>query len=356
MRGNILWILSEDCILLTNTDMKSLLLTIIFSLTSITFSLAKGKESIPYYYVTKDERDPKLSATESEISFAFSAYGSGSGLSNHNQLSKEVRYAYNGVNAIIKPDGLTKTRLKLKPGKYVFQFFYSSEYFEIKTDSILLKPGHAVQLSINFHSSLYPVICDKPVIYLYPEKTTEVKVKLELKGDLLFTYPAYNNEWKVTANPDGKISIGEKRYDYLFWEGSTNLESYSVNLKEGFVVEKKDLITFFEEKLSEMGLNESEKQDFITYWCPLMQANEKNYVHFLFNEEFGKYAPLTIEPKPDHLFRVFMVWSKAEGENSNPVPQKILSVKREGFSVIEWGGTKLVRSPKVRSTESDVEP
>ena len=46
----------------------------------------------------------------------------------------------------------------------------------------------------------------KPVIYLYPEETTEVTVKLDFKGKLTSTYPAYENGWKVTAQPDGTLT------------------------------------------------------------------------------------------------------------------------------------------------------
>jgi len=39
----------------------------------------------------------------------------------------------------------------------------------------------------------------KPIIYLYPEKETDVSVKLDYKGKLAVTYPAYNGGWVVTA-------------------------------------------------------------------------------------------------------------------------------------------------------------
>ncbi|MCL2615828.1 MAG: hypothetical protein FWD30_03410, partial [Dehalococcoidia bacterium] len=39
----------------------------------------------------------------------------------------------------------------------------------------------------------------KPVIYLYPDATSEVTVKLRYNGILDFTYPAYDDGWHVTA-------------------------------------------------------------------------------------------------------------------------------------------------------------
>ena len=43
----------------------------------------------------------------------------------------------------------------------------------------------------------------KPVIYLYPEQETTVSVSLDYAGTLTATYPAYENGWTVTAEPDG---------------------------------------------------------------------------------------------------------------------------------------------------------
>ena len=44
----------------------------------------------------------------------------------------------------------------------------------------------------------------KPVIYLYPE-TMEVTVKLNYNGEIICTYPIYNEGWTVIAHPDGKL-------------------------------------------------------------------------------------------------------------------------------------------------------
>ena len=55
----------------------------------------------------------------------------------------------------------------------------------------------------NFDAEQYDA---KPVIYLYPEKETEVTVKLNYAGELTCTYPAYNDGWKVSASPDGTLT------------------------------------------------------------------------------------------------------------------------------------------------------
>ena len=61
----------------------------------------------------------------------------------------------------------------------------------------------------------------KPVLYLYPEKETEVNVRLDYDGELTCTYPAYGeNGWTVTAAPDGTLrDKAGQTYNYLYWEG-----------------------------------------------------------------------------------------------------------------------------------------
>ncbi|MBL7788791.1 MAG: carboxypeptidase-like regulatory domain-containing protein [Chitinophagales bacterium] len=49
------------------------------------------------------------------------------------------------------------------------------------------------------------IVIKKPVIYLYPEKETEVNLKIEFEGKFNFTYPAYENGWVVNASPNGKL-------------------------------------------------------------------------------------------------------------------------------------------------------
>jgi hypothetical protein len=179
----------------------------------------------------------------------------------------------------------------------------------------------------------------KPVIYLYPETETEVSVDLQLTGDFTFTYPQYNNGWKVTARPDGTILSNGKEYSYLFWEGI--FEDFPVDFKEGFVVKGSESAEFLQQVLSKMGLTPKEYNEFIVYWAPKMQENEYNKVYFA-KEEYEEAAKLTISPTPDSILRVFMVYEKAEEGTVLP-PQKIEPFERKGFTVVEWGG-KLIEA------------
>jgi len=177
----------------------------------------------------------------------------------------------------------------------------------------------------------------KPVIYLYPEKVTDVTVKLDLNGKLGCTYPAYPKDgWNVTAYPGGKLIVGGEEYNYLFWEGNLNTV---FTFDKGFCVKGEDTAARSELALSEMGLIPSEYNDFIVYWLPQMEENAFNLISFA-GMEYTDPAKLEITPKPDSTLRVFMVFKPLE----KPVeiaPQTFEKFERNGFTVVEWGGAEI---------------
>ena len=59
---------------------------------------------------------------------------------------------------------------------------------------------------------------EKPVIYLYPEQETAVSVSLNYDGTLTATYPAYENGWHITAEPDGTL-YDETGAEYSYLSG-----------------------------------------------------------------------------------------------------------------------------------------
>ena len=181
-------------------------------------------------------------------------------------------------------------------------------------------------------------VCDeKPVIYLYPEKEMEVKVQLEYDGKLVCTYPEYDDGWKVVAQPDGTLcDYSGKTYSYLFWEGNTHA---TYDFSKGFVVKGSETAEFLEEKLSEIGLNAKEANEFIVYWLPRMQANEYNLITFQ-TKAYTDVGRLHITPEPDSILRVFMAYKELEEpiEIEEPV---IAPFERKGFTVVEWGGAEV---------------
>ncbi|MGM9916147.1 hypothetical protein [Anaerotignum sp.] len=187
-----------------------------------------------------------------------------------------------------------------------------------------------------FYEDGTPIVYRKPILYLYPEETTDVSVNVDC--DLTVTYPAYNDGWKVTAQPDGTLMnhADGKEYSYLFWEG----EGYGeMDFSEGFVVKGEDTVAFLQEKLSAMGMTPREYNEFIVYWLPSMQDNAYNLISFQW-ENYDASAKLNITPEPDNMLRVFMAFKALEEPVDIP-EQKLPTLQREGFTVVEWGGTEM---------------
>lgn len=177
----------------------------------------------------------------------------------------------------------------------------------------------------------------KPVIYLYPEETTDIDVKVTFPdGHFTCTYPDYGDGWSVTAYPDGTVinKADGLEYSYLYWEGEG---AFNWDFSSGFVVKGSDTAKFLREKLSYMGLTPREYNEFIVYWLPLMQNNEYNLISFQ-TDAYTDNAVLDVSPKPDSLLRVFMAYKSLETPVN--IPEQILKpFERKGFTVVEWGGT-----------------
>ena len=183
-------------------------------------------------------------------------------------------------------------------------------------------------------------VADKPVIYLYPEKETDVHVELELtEADLSTTYPKYNNGWDVVAYPDGTLlnKADGTHHKYLFWDAVNCRTRF--DFSKGFCVAGSDTESFLKEKLTYMGLTEQEMNEFIVYWLPLMEHNAYNLISFQ-GEAYTNSAKLNITPTPDSMLRIFMTYVPLD--NAVDIePQQLETFERNGFTVVEWGGTEI---------------
>ncbi len=180
-------------------------------------------------------------------------------------------------------------------------------------------------------------LCAKPVIYLYPTEETKVDVTLDLQGELTCTYPSYQHGWTVTASPDGTLTDETgQTYNYLYWEGDTDTP---FDMSKGFCVKGEDTAAFLETALQKLGLTRREANEFIVYWLPMMQDNAYNVISFQ-EKTYTDAAALNVSPTPDTVIRVFMAW-QASDTFVDLEEQELTAPAREGFTVVEWGGTEM---------------
>lgn len=212
-------------------------------------------------------------------------------------------------------------------------------YYLLKVDKAITSADVNIE-----YNAINNIRCDqyvayKPIIYLYPTSTADISVKLSNAKYLTTTYPKYNNSWEVTANPDGTLidkKTGRSLYG-LYWEGNNHMAKME---KDGFVIKGEDTIEFLEEKLSILGLNEREANEFIIYWLPKLESNKYNYIRFETIDEINNYMPLNISPKPDTLIRVMMDYKPLD-KKIIVEEQELITQERIGFTVVEWGGSPI---------------
>lgn len=317
--------------------MKLSLLSLLITLLSVTQLNANGEhvessKRAPNFYITKRTIDSTMSEGNAMLIFTF--YGDLL-LSN-----SSIRFGENHSDTYIKTDSSGRSFYKTSPGKSKFYFFYSKSFEEVISDTVKIKDKEVIEVRVYFTRTDREIRVKKPVIYLYPEKEINVNLQLAVNGLLGFTYPSYNDGWDFTASPNGNIQIGEKSYNYLFWESDMSEQNIKKENNTGFLVHSDTLLNFLENSLDKMGFNSKESADFITFWYPQMIKNTTNHIHFLFNESCDTYAELNITPKPQNIFRVGMLWAEAK-TNFTPTQQTISKVNREGFTVIEWGGVEM---------------
>jgi len=210
--------------------------------------------------------------------------------------------------------------------------------------------------------------CGKPVVYLYSEKPTDIHLSFLSSVSLNTQIPFYNNGWFVKAQPDGRLtdlqpqytdcskidslkfgseyannSCKTNNYPYIYWSGKSMENSYP-KADGGWVVERKNLKIFMDQKLKEIGLTEKESNDMTSYWIPKMNEKNSPYyrISFLTTKQMNEFVPMNVRPVPDSVLRVFLDFKPLNSKPIvDPIPQQFGKFNRHGFTLVEWGGLNL---------------
>lgn len=209
-------------------------------------------------------------------------------------------------------------------------------FIEFKSHKIKIENKESLVINLKSNQK---IILEKPVIYLYPTEKTEIEIKLDLKGELITTFPKYEKNWEVIAEPNGQIfdKKTNRYYGSLFWDGTMDFPEEHYKYDDGFIVPKEKLADFFIEKLEYIGLNNQETNEFIQYWLPILERNKYNFIHFLINEECNEITTLKVNPKPETKIRIYMEFYGLENY-TRINEQKLPKTERKGFTIVEWGG------------------
>ncbi|KAK0470992.1 hypothetical protein IW261DRAFT_1513954 [Armillaria novae-zelandiae] len=235
----------------------------------------------------------------------------------------------------------------------------------------------------------------KPVIYLLSPLPLYATVRLSLVKCWSFStiYPSapikssesgQSIEWNVNTHEDHTMTdIGTRaRISYLFWEAETNpglppsppssprlgqLHSdvicpfdpprAELNDTNSVVLPASTTALYLDKVLTVLGLHVEARTSFITYWLPSILKHDFIALRFLPQASYEHAAPLDVEPKPDLVVRVFMLfkrvcadeldeWDGSLSRASENIEfwKDVVGVDCDGlkdealFRVLEWGG------------------
>ena len=190
----------------------------------------------------------------------------------------------------------------------------------------------------------------KPAIYLYPEKPTEINVKLNIAGNLTASIPAYDPAlgWNVKAYPDGTIQQLNNEtmqqsttYPYLYYEADVTGITIP---KEGWVIEASGIRYQVSGIMKEIGFNEKEITDFLDYWQPRLEEKPYYFVTLLPEEIISEKENLSLSLNPDTIIRTRVIFEGLDGPLSVMPLKNIPRHDREGFVLTDWGGALVGKS------------
>ena len=196
---------------------------------------------------------------------------------------------------------------------------YVDTYGNVSREKLLKHTKHEVQL------------LKKPAIYLYPKQKQKINVSLSINGAMTKSIPSYGKGWSVMVSTTGKI---ENKYDYLFYENTLK----TIELpNEGWIKQGNELNVWFDSILPKLGLNAKETKQFKAYWLKVLDRDALYEIKLFSRSFLDKNITLTIDPKPDMLIRVIFNFKVIKEPYGIKEPN-IITPKRSGFHVLEWGG------------------
>ena len=227
-------------------------------------------------------------------------------------------------------------------------FFFQNGYREVIIKLNGYENFNEFKINITGETHFAQIMVEKPVIYLYSDISIETEIKLTPKGKMVFTYPIYDQFWRIKTGTNGRITDLKtgKTHPYLFWEANQNGLNfrYSDQKMEGFRIKTDTAIIFLEHQLKALGLNGIESTDFITYWAPRIMQTPYALLQFSVNTNYNQiFGGISFTKTPDSMQRIGLLFSGLNDQSTQLelTPQKFKPFKRTGFTVVEWGGAEL---------------
>ncbi|BGP35923.1 hypothetical protein JCM10296v2_007775 [Rhodotorula toruloides] len=227
----------------------------------------------------------------------------------------------------------------------------------------------------------------KPVIYLFPPTSLDsatVSVTLTPEWHFCALCPVVDPvkggsgetraSWTVSAQPDGSLVdlASGLELNYLFWEAeayktTSSAPSHfafdpsnpSLDASNGCTLPFTSFLAYLDKTLATLSLHTAARNDFVTFWLShftrIRDAGQHIGFRFLAQADYERAARLDVDPKPDVITRVFLLfkgvgaeeaqeWKKPDGADwAKEVGIQVDKVKDKSlFRVLKWGGMEVV--------------
>ena len=225
-------------------------------------------------------------------------------------------------------------------------YYYFPGTSEIVLANFEFKNQHELELDFYTVKNEQIMVVDKPVIYLYSTQPTNVNLSIDFKGDLTFMYPRYDNGWQVNVSKKGiQNQADQKIYPYLFWEGILSELGFVTTSTgmEGYFIQTDSTISFLENTLTQLGLNQTEMTDFITFWDHKLKNIDTQPSNFWWMKLTRMKLQELMSILPQIPCRIYLLFQGSEIElKQNFLTAPVLKpFDRKGFTLVEWGGSEI---------------
>ena len=221
-------------------------------------------------------------------------------------------------------------------GSYEISIGLSSADPSVTCSGMTTAPSEESSSSVNMQEVLSSIIAE---IESRSGEPIERKPITFVNEDMLTTtYPKYDGGWNIHLKEDGTFTVpgSDREYYGLYYEANSD---YECTFDEGFYVTSENAASFLEEKMDYVGFTNRETDEFIMYWLPILESNEKSLVYFEQTEERNEDAPLVFSTEPDTLIRTMIHIKKVDAATT--IKEQVLThYERNGFTVTEWGGVE----------------
>ena len=181
----------------------------------------------------------------------------------------------------------------------------------------------------------------KPNIYIYDDsldadQTRKLHIDFIRPNRLLKTIPEYDPDdgWDVLVSKDGRLTLDDNTYDYLFYESRTDL--CGIQTEFGFRISSEDRRDMLSDAIGGYGFTDREKEDFLDFWCDKLEPDTDYVMYPQETYLVDMMMPLNLSDKPDNIRRIWYAFAPDTGQTVEQLNAE--HIARGGLTIVEWGG------------------